>query len=103
MLILKDKICLDSISSRLLDATMKLGAYKRQIGGKSRWVIDFADNKELARKLQQLNQLGFLFVGEPAGWPPAEVFDRIREKEDIREKFMEVRWKGPGDWFVVER
>jgi hypothetical protein len=47
--------------------------------------------------------LGFLFDGQPYGWPPAEIFDRVREKGLLREKFKEISWRGPGDWFLVER
>ncbi len=67
------------------------------------WVIDFSNHDELAEKLDRLNKIGFIFEGEPTGWPPAEVFDHLRKKNLIIGRFKEVRWRGPGNWYVTER
>ncbi len=101
--ILDDKIYLRNMSSEMIDAVKKIGAFQKQIAGEPVWLISCTDDDELAKKLHNLNSLGFLFVGEPAGWPPAEVFDYMRKKGLLRDKFKEVQWRGPGDWFIIER
>jgi len=101
--ILNHKIYLENMSSQMVDVVREIGAFQKEIAGQSVWLINYADDNELAKRLHELNSLGFLFVGEPAGWPPAEVFDHIRKKGLSSDKFKEVRWRGPGDWFIIER
>ena len=101
--ILGHKIYLENMSSEMIDAVKELGAFQKQIAGEPVWLINCADDQELVKKLHELNSLGFLFVGEPAGWPPAEVFDYFRKKKLLSEKFKEVRWHEPGDWFIIDR
>lgn len=91
------------MSSQVIDAVKEFGAFQKEIAGQPVWLINYADDEELAKKLHELNSLGFLFVGEPAGWPPAAVFDHIRKKGLLNDKFKEVRWRGPGDWFISGR
>jgi hypothetical protein len=97
------EIHLDHISNQMFDAVKGIGAFQKQIAGELAWLIYCASDDELTEKLDKLNRLGFLFVGEPAGWPPAEYFDYFRKKKLIKGNFKEVRWRGPGDWFIIER
>ncbi|HKI54989.1 MAG TPA: hypothetical protein VJ987_12755 [Anaerolineales bacterium] len=102
--ILNHKIYLKNISDISVNAIEEeIGAFQKQIAGRTVWLITFTNDSELAKKLHELNELGFLFIGEPAGWPPAEIFDRIRKKGLLNDNFKEVRWRGPGDWFITER
>jgi hypothetical protein len=100
---IQKNIRLENVSSQNIVAIIGIGAYERNIRGKIFWIIDYFDENELAEKLRELNILGFLFEGEPTGWPPAEVFDNLRKKNLLNERFKEVRWRGPGDWFIIER
>lgn len=101
--ILNHKVYLQNISADVMDAIKEIGAIEYEIAGRPVCSVEYSDDHELAKKLHHLNRLGFLFVGEPAGWPPAEIFDHIREKGLLREKFREISWRSPGDWFVVQR
>jgi len=101
--ILNHKIYLNNISDQVIDAIKEIGAFQDEITGQPVWLIHYGNDKELAEKLHELNKLGFLFVGEPAGWPPAEVFDHIRKKNLLSDNFKEVRWRGPGDWYILDR
>ena len=98
-----DNIRLERVTNQVIAAIKEIGAYEDKIQGKTVWIIDFSNDSELANKLHELNELGFLFVGGPAGWPPAEVFDDLREKKLVVDNFKEVRWRGPGDWFIIKR
>jgi hypothetical protein len=101
--ILGEKIYLKNMSSQMIDAIRELGAFQKEIAGEQVWLINCIDDEELTKKLHELNRMGFLFVGESAGWPPAEVFDYFRKKKLLSGKFKEVQWRGPGDWFIIER
>ncbi len=82
---------------------MGIGTFQKKVAGELIWLINYVDDDDLAEKMHALNSLGFLFVGEPGGWPPAEDFDYIRKKGLLSEKFKEIRWRGPDDWFIIER
>jgi hypothetical protein len=101
-LILKN-IRLENVSTNNIDRIKGIGAYEGKVSDKTVWILDYVDEHELAKKLHELNILGFLFVGEPAGWPPAAIFDHLREKKLLDDNFKEVTWRGPGDWVVIER
>jgi len=97
-------IRLENVSGDYHKMLKKLGAYENKMASKSCWIIDFTDERELAEILRQLQELGFLFVGiEPAGWSPADIFENLRGKHLVSGHVKEIRWRGPGDWFITER
>jgi hypothetical protein len=102
-LIQNNKICIENISEQMADALEKIGAHLGKIAGETVWIINYADDTELAGKLFELNNIGAVFVGGPHGWPPAEIYIDLREKDFLKGKFKEVTWRGPGDWFIIER
>jgi len=101
--ILNHKIYLENMTSQMIEAVKELGAFQKEVAGEPIWLINYDDDADLAKKLYELNNLGFLFVGEPGGWPPAEIFKKLREKKLTEGNFKEVRWRGLGDWFIIER
>ncbi len=102
--LIQKKIRLENVSEESINSIKAIGAQESKIAGEIVWLIPYADKRELAARLQDLNQLGFLFVGEyPLGWPPAEVFIHLRDKKLIKGRFKEINWRGPNDWFIVER
>lgn len=102
-LISKDLISLENVSESVRDAIVAFDARISQLEGRTSWKIPFSNRLELAEKFKGLNQLGFLFAGGPHGWPPAEVFADLRDKKLITGNFKEVRWRGPGNWFIIDR
>lgn len=102
--LIQKKIRLENVSDESINALKAIGAQDDKIAGEIIWFIPYADEGELAARLDDLNKLGFLFVGEdPLGWPPADVFIHLREKKLIKGDFKEINWRGPGDWFIIER
>ena len=97
-------IRLENVATNNINAIKKFGAHEDKILGKMVWIIAYADERDLADKLHELSKLDFLFIGEdPAGWPPALVFNKLREKKLVTGNFKEINWRGPGDWFIIER
>ena len=80
-----------------------MNANAREHESRTVWKIFFSDKQELAQKLNELIKMGFLFAGGPHGWPPEEVVANLSEKKLLKGSFKEVRWRGPGDWFIIER
>lgn len=82
--------------------THNLRRLLRQTGGRreflrpSRWRVQYANENELASALTSLRDAGFAFSGAPAGWPPAAVFEHLRERGLVSGRFTEVVWRGPG-------
>ena len=97
------KIYLRNMSDQMIDTIKGMGAFRMAFGTELVWLIECADEDEPTKTLQELNRLGFLFVGEPTCWPPAAVFAFFLEKNKLNDKFKEVRWRGPKDWFLIER
>ena len=58
--------------------------------------LPFASRAELAAALTALQRAGFLFVDEPAGWPPAAVFQQLRDEALVTGAVRTVSWAGPG-------
>lgn len=101
--IVNRKIYLKNISEQTLNTIKNLGALSDEIAGQQYWLIKYTNDQELAQNLHVLNQLGFLFIGGSTGWTPAAVFDHLRKKQLLNEKFKEISWRGPDDWFITER
>lgn len=59
--------------------------------------ISFSSKEDLAKVLTHLQSFGFAFGNEPAGWPPAAVFEQLRDEGLVHGKIKTVTWRGPGD------
>jgi len=94
----KNKIRVNNATEPASIFLKKLGGHIENIFGENYWVLDFEDVQQLSELLSTLNEAGFLFVGEPSGWPPAGVFNNLRERKLISGIFTEVTWSGPGKW-----
>ncbi len=101
--IVGEKIYLKNMSSQMIETVKGMGAFQMAFGAELVWMIECADEDALIKTLQELNRLGFLFVGSPSGWPAADVFGDLLEKKKLDDKFKEVQWRGPGDWLIIER
>jgi hypothetical protein len=97
------EICLENMSNQMIDTVKGMGAFRMAYGTELIWLIECADDDEFIKTLQELNRLGFLFEGGPAGYPAADVFALLLEEKKLSIKFKEIRWRGPGDWFIIER
>lgn len=97
-LILNDEIRIEKVTDSSSVFLKELGAHNDEIAGEKVWVLEFIDERQEAELLSKLNEAGFLFVGEPAGWPPAEIFDYLRKKRLASGRFTEVTWLGSGRW-----
>ena len=97
------KIYLDDVSSEVINVIKELGAFQMAYGSELIWQIKCTDEGEVIKTLQELNLQGFLFAGGPAGSPAADVFALLLKKKSLSHQFREVRWRGPGDWFIIKR
>jgi hypothetical protein len=66
------------------------------------WRIAYGNEDHLAEVLQRCRDVGLLFVGGPAGWPPAAVADLLREKGKMRGTIREIIWSRPDRTVVRE-
>lgn len=80
-------------SSELGEKIRELGA-SRLISGD--WNFGFRDKNSLVSLLVALRDLGFGFVGGPAGWLPAAVFEELRDGGLLTGAYEEIVWLGPG-------
>lgn len=60
-------------------------------------------DEELAKLLMRLRDLNLLFVDSPAGWPPAAVFQDLRDKGQVSGEIQVVTWHGKGQWMTFTR
>lgn len=101
--IVGEKIYLENMSNQMIETVKGMDAFQMAYGAKLIWLIECADEDALIKTLQELNRLGFLFVGAPAGYPAADMFAFLLERKKLRAKFKEIRSRGPGDWFIIDR
>lgn len=102
--LIQKNIRLEKVSDQNINVVKDIGGQERKIDGETVWLVPYTDEHDLAEKLHILNQLGFLFIGaDPLGWPPADVFIRLREKMLLKGTFKSITWRGPGDWIIRER
>ena len=59
--------------------------------------LPFTSKSELAVALTALQSAGFLFADEPAGWPPAAVFQQLRDESLVNGAIRTVSWTGSGE------
>ena len=97
------KIYLENIESPIIDAAKEIGAKQIPYGDRFIWLIECIDENGLLKTLRELNQEEFLFEGGSSGYPAADVFAFLLDKNKLKENFKEVRWRGPGEWFIIER
>lgn len=87
----------------MVNTVKEMGAFQMAFQTELVWLIECTDDDELIKTLQELNRLGFLFTGAPAGYPAADMFAFLLERKNLSAKFKEISWRGPGDWFIIER
>ncbi len=80
-LISKDQIHLENVTENIVKALEAIDAKMSDDETIPIWKVAYLNKPELAKKLEKLNKLGFLFAGGPHGWPPAEIFADLREKK----------------------
>jgi len=59
--------------------------------------LPFRSKAELAAALTALQCAGFFFADEPAGWPPAAVFQRLRDEKLVEGAIRTISWAGPSE------
>ncbi len=74
---------------------------KREFFGR-RWRIACRERKTLAKALAGLRAAGFYFADQPHGWPPAAVFDQLREEGLVEGRVKRVTWRGPDEPVLSE-
>jgi hypothetical protein len=57
--------------------------------------LSFASKAELAEVLAALQRSEFFFADELAGWPPAAMFQQLREESLVNGVVRTVSWKDP--------
>ena len=68
-----------------------------------KWKLHYSSEEELARYLSNLRDDGFAIAGALAGWPPAAVFEQLRDKGKVAGKFTEIIWSQPGKEITSEK
>lgn len=56
--------------------------------------------EQLGASLEKLRDAGVLFLETLAGWPPAAVFEHLRENGRVHGSFDAISFSGPGLWSV---
>jgi hypothetical protein len=100
--IVRNKIYFKNTSIQMTEAIKETGASQMTFGTELVWVIECIDKEVAIKTLQKLNGLGFLFVGGNSGYSVVDIFAFLLEEKKLNDKFKEVWWHGPGDWFIVE-
>ncbi len=89
----------DAPPESLVPLLAELGGHARGDG----WTLHYADERQLARLLSTLRNLGLPLAGAPHGWPPAEVFADLCPRGLVAGNFLEITWTAPDQHHTVER
>ena len=93
----------EHVTSELGRALASLGGSEKQLRKGIGWVLKYADDASLGRLLGELRDMGFLFMDEPAGWPPSAIFDALRKNGLVQGELRAVTWMRPGTWRITTR
>jgi hypothetical protein len=96
-------VWLRNVTPSMVDVLKQLGAYEEEDRGDIEWVFRVDSDQALGQLLGKLRDMGILFGGDKAGWPPSAVFELFREKGYVQGEFQEVLWSGPGKWHIYTR
>ena len=69
----------------------------RAVASNGNYELQYSSKQELAHALQLLQRLGLLFADEPAGWPPAAVFQHYRDEGLVVGSIKTVSWRRLGE------
>ena len=58
----------------------------------------YASDAELVAIVERLIGMGYAFVHQPHGWPPAAVLQGLQERGLLTLPFIAITWTGPGQW-----
>lgn len=79
-----------------------------ELGFKKKWFsvdefyMKYRSEKDLAGIFSLLNTKGFIFASDSNGWPPAAIFEYLREKGLVKGSIKKILWKGRGDFEIFE-
>ena len=90
--VLKDNVRIVCETSSLRDQLVSFGAE----GATTTLVLSTPSKELLASTMQKLQSLGFYFADQPTGWPPAAVFQQLRDEGMVSGVVNNVSWAGPG-------
>ncbi|MDK2123013.1 hypothetical protein [Parachitinimonas caeni] len=90
--ILSKEICIRCTSILVRKQLLGLHA-ARERGGDV--YVPFESKEHLAFILRKLQTLGLLFADAPAGWPPAAVFEHLRDEGLLQGRIKTVTWRQP--------
>lgn len=97
-----EKVRVSLVDGSGADTVSKLGG-KFPLFSRAKAELPYRTEAKLHQILQKLRDDGFAFVGGPAGWPPAEVFEDLREKGKVSGDFLEIVWFDPETTSVKRR
>lgn len=100
-LIINSKIYIQNVTDDKKEMLKNLGGLLDE--NENIWLIAFEDEKNLAKVLSVLAESRLLFVGGSSGWPPAEIFADLRDRNLVVGNFKEVTWLRKSEWVVKDR
>ena len=65
------------------------------------WQIPAPSPAHLAHVLTALRELGLPFADAPHGWPPAAVFEHLREQGLVSGRIRRISWRRPGVYDIT--
>lgn len=102
--LIQDKaVRIENVTPDIAQKLITMGAKEQRIAGEDVWIIsiDEFDFKALSSILDQLRNMGLLFSAGKI-WPPADIFEELRDRGFLHGKFKKVGWHGPGQWEIWE-
>jgi len=81
----------------------------RSLGGRrtllssKKWKLRYDSEAALAAHLSALRDAKIAMMGASGGWPPAAVFEQLREHGKLSGKFIEIMWRRPGEPVTAEK
>lgn len=82
--------------NRLLDLGFRPSAQVADL-----YLVAVSTDEEKAKMFSRLRDEGVCF-SRGKEWNPAEVFEWLKDKGLLTGAFLEIAWKGPGEWVIRE-
>jgi hypothetical protein len=91
--------CRDDTAAELVKS---LGG-KRALLASAIWKLHYSSEVELASHLSALRDARIAMAGSLVGWPPAAIFEQLRDNGKLTGKFIEIMWSKPDEEVLSEK
>jgi hypothetical protein len=96
---INDRIWIRNLDANKPDMSLK---FFQSLKDSNLWYVPFETQTDLPSVLMKLRDKGLAFLEEPAGWPPATIFEKLRKDGKVNGNYLTITFTGNGNYEIKE-